>query len=230
MSTRPAFLFDLDGTLADTLGDIAASTNHVRERHGLPAVDLATVRTYVGDGARKLLARALADVLAELPATAIDARLDAAFEHYVEHHLDQCTKTVRLYPGVREFLTARHAEGHPLAVVTNKPARFAAPIVQHLELEELLPVVVGGDTLPVRKPDPEPLRHALRELGRPTENLTAADVTMVGDGPQDLRAARALGARSIACLFGFTAPERLRDEGADEYWHAFGESAATGTA
>ncbi|MFM1874192.1 MAG: hypothetical protein RL398_3614 [Planctomycetota bacterium] len=216
MTAPRTFLFDLDGTLADTLADIAASTNHVRQLHGMQPVAEAIVRTFVGDGARTLLRRALAEVLPP-DGPGREAFVDAAFAAYAAHHRDQCTKLVRIYPGVREFLTARAAEGCALAVVTNKPERFAVPIVAHLGLAELLPVVVGGDTLPVRKPDPAPLQLALARLGRPT-----AEATMVGDGVQDLRAAKALGLRTIACLFGFGDPAALRKEGADVYWERFG--------
>lgn len=216
--TRPApFLFDLDGTLADTLTDIAASTNHVRAAHGLPAVPVAAVRAFVGDGARTLLRRALADVL---PADAASGEraIDAAFAGYVEHHTVQCLRTVRAFPGVREHLESLRAAGHGLAVVTNKPERFAVPIVRHLGLHDLLTVVVGGDTLPLRKPDPAPLALALARLGCGGEVAG----TMVGDGVQDLRAGKALGLRTVACLFGYGDAAKLRAEGADAFWCAFG--------
>jgi phosphoglycolate phosphatase len=218
----PPFLFDLDGTLADTLADLAASANHVRDLHGLPPVPVATVRMFVGDGARTLLQRALEDVLPTDEAARQQA-LDAAFADYVAHHDAQCTVLARTFPGVREHLERLHAAGHPLAVVTNKPERFAVPIVRHLQLDDLLPVVIGGDTLPQKKPDPAPLHHALRQLGAAPNGGT-----MVGDGLQDLRAAKAGGLRTIACLFGYGDPAALRREGADGYWRAFGLPAVGG--
>ncbi len=219
MTPQHAFLFDLDGTLADTLADIAASTNHVRAAHGLAALPAAVVRTFVGDGARTLLRRALDGALPTDP-PAREAAIDAAFALYAEHHATGCLCQVRAYPGVTEVLTGLRAEGCALAVVTNKPERFAVPIVAHLGLHALLPVVVGGDTLAVKKPDPAPLRHALARLGVP-----AAHATMVGDGVQDLRAAKAAGLRTIACLFGYGDAAALRAEGADAYWSAFGRTA-----
>jgi phosphoglycolate phosphatase len=210
-------LFDLDGTLADTLPDLHASTNHVRARHGLPPATLAELRSFVGDGARTLLARAVA---ARLPdeAHARDEVLDAAFADYVAHHALQCTGEAQLYPGVAAFLQRLHAAGHALAVVTNKPERCARPVLVHLGLLPLLGALVGGDTLPQKKPDPAPVLHALRTLG-----AAAATATMVGDGVQDLRAAKAAGVRTIACLFGYGDPLALRTEGAHVYWRAFGE-------
>jgi phosphoglycolate phosphatase len=215
-----AFLFDLDGTLADTLPDIAASTNHVRAAFELPPLPAAAVRAFVGDGARSLLRQALEPRLAPLAATAREVQLDAAFATYVAHHEAQCTQLLRIYPGVRTHLEALCARGHALAVVTNKPERFATPIVRHLGLAEMLPVVVGGDTLPKKKPDPAPLRHALERLG-----ADAHAATMVGDGLPDLRAGRAAGLRTIGCLYGYGDPEALRAHGADRFWRAFGVDA-----
>jgi len=210
LTTPLPFLFDLDGTLAETLPDIAASTNHVRTLRGLSPLSLAEVRGHVGDGARTLVARVLGDGASE-------SAIDVAFAAYLEHHEAQCTVHVRPFPGVLPHLTALRERGHRLAVVTNKAERFAKKIVAKLGLDELLPVVVGGDTLPVKKPDPAPLRHALRALG-----CSSDAGTMVGDGLQDLRSAKAAGLRTIGCLFGYGDPAALRREGADAYWRAFG--------
>ncbi|MCC7395593.1 MAG: HAD-IA family hydrolase [Planctomycetes bacterium] len=216
MTLPPPFLFDLDGTLADTLPDIAASANHVRVAHGLSPAPAEVARSWLGDGARALLSRALAEVL---PAAGPprEAALDAAFASYVDHHRAQCTVHARLFPGVLDHLATLRERGHALAIVTNKPARFARPVVAHLGLDRLCAVLVGGDTLPVRKPDPAPLRHALQQLGSGGDGAT-----MVGDGLQDLRAAKLLGLCTIACLFGYGDPAKLRAEGADAYWRAFG--------
>jgi phosphoglycolate phosphatase len=219
VGSRAAFLFDLDGTLADTLPDIAASANHVRAAFGLAALPVTAVKSFVGDGARTLLRRALAGALPE-ESRAAEQRLDDAFATYVAHHRRQCTVHARLLPGVRETLTALRERGCALGVVTNKPERFARPLLAHLGLHELLGAIVGGDTVPQKKPDPAPVLEALRLLG------AAADAsTMVGDGVQDLRAGKAAGLRTIACLFGYGDPEALRAEGADVYWSSFGELA-----
>ena len=214
VSTAPAFLFDLDGTLADTLPDLVASTNHVRACYDLPAADAATVRRWIGDGARALLRRALA------PRPLDDAGLDDAYERYVEHHRGQCVRDCRLFDGAASHLRALRDAGHPVAVVTNKPELFALPVARHLGLYEFTEVVVGGDTLQSKKPDPAMLAHALERLAAPVQGAT-----MVGDGLQDLRAGKALGLRTVACLFGYGDAAALRQEGADTYWSAFGRSA-----
>lgn len=220
MRLPPAFLFDLDGTLAQTIADLAASANFVRGRRGLPPLSEAAVQSFVGDGARTLVHRALAEILPAGGAS-LERELDAAFADYVAHHRDQCTVHVRPFAGAREHLEALRRQGHPLAVVTNKPERFAVPIVRKLDLAGLLPVVVGGDTTPQKKPDPAPLRHALDLLGASPQGAT-----MVGDGVQDLRAGKALGLRTIGCLFGYGDRQALRREGADAFWTAFGVAAA----
>ena len=207
---RTAILLDLDGTLVDSLADIAASLNHVRREHGLAPLPAAAVREMVGDGAGKLLERGLADL--EDPPRPRDA-----FAIYEAHHHDQCTREVVPYPGVVETLQRWHAAGIALGVVTNKPERFARRILEHLDLDRYFGAVVGGDTTTEKKPSPVPLRAALAILGRPD-----GDVLMVGDGLQDLQAGKAAKVATAAVLYGFRPPELLRAEGADEYWERFG--------
>ncbi|HIE70418.1 MAG TPA: HAD family hydrolase, partial [Planctomycetes bacterium] len=152
VTPKRAFLFDLDGTLADTLPDIAATTNHVRQSHGLSPVDTTTVRTYIGDGAKALLRRALAELS---PNEGLhEALLEEAFAAYIEHHRAQCTVHVQLYPGVQSHLILLREAGHGIAVVTNKPEQFAIPVARHLGLDQFTSVIIGGDTLPTKKPDP----------------------------------------------------------------------------
>src|SRR5262245_308163 len=124
----PPFLFDLDGTLADTIADIAASANHVRAQHGLQPLAVATVQTFVGNGAAALLH----DALADLGWHADDPRWHDVRRSYAAHHATECTQTARLYPGVREHLAVLRARGHALGVVTNKPAAFAHRLLEHL--------------------------------------------------------------------------------------------------
>jgi phosphoglycolate phosphatase len=216
VADRPhPFLFDLDGTLADTLADIAASTDHVRAGFGLPPLGAAGVRDLVGHGAGTLLRRALR----ELGAADGDPLFDRAYAIYAAHHQEQCTRTARLYPGARAWLDAHAARGHAFAVVTNKPERFARAVLAHLGVADDFAIVIGGDSGPTRKPDPAPLHAALQRLG-------AGAGTMVGDGETDVRAGKAAGLQTIACLYGYRPPELLRAEGADRYWSAFGVDCA----
>lgn len=211
--TLPPLLLDLDGTLVDSLADIAASANHVRAAFGLGPLSHGAVRAMVGDGAALLLRRALAEL-----GEPVDVA--TAWPIYDEHHRQQCTDMVVPYPGVVSHLDAWHEAGRRMAVVTNKPERFARQILEHLALDRYFSAVVGGDTTPVRKPDPAPLHAALEALG-----AAPADAFMVGDGIQDLRAGRAAGTRTIAALYGFRDEASLRAEGADSFWSAFGVEA-----
>ncbi len=211
MHNPPPMLLDLDGTLADTLEDIRASANHVRGAYGLEPLPADAVRELVGNGAQALLRGALQE------AGPFEPLRERAWALYREHHTEQCLVHVRAYPGVCEHLRRWQGEGRPMAVVTNKPEAFAAAILDHLELTELLPVLIGGDTIPQRKPAPEPIWAALDRLGAPR-----TPAIMVGDSPGDLRAGRAAGLTTIAALYGYRPAEELRREGADIYWRGFG--------
>ena len=206
---EPPLLFDLDGTLVDSLPDIAATINAVRAAQGHPELPLAAVRGMVGDGLTKLLERALPGATPE--------QMKAAKRAYREHHLAQCTRLVRPFAGVTDHLLTWQARGWPMAVVTNKSAVFAERILDHLDLRRFFPVLVDGESVPAKKPSPEPCRRALRELG-----VSGARGTMIGDGVQDLRAGKAAGLRTVGALFGYREPQVLRAEGADTFWSAFG--------
>lgn len=205
---RRALLLDLDGTLVDSLADIAASVDHVRVALGLAALGTARVRAMVGDGAARLLTAAFADQASPPP-------LEELWPIYAAHHEQQCTKLVTAYPGVVATLARWRDDGLLTAVVTNKPLRFAERVLAHVGVR--VDVVIGGDSLAERKPSPAPLLEALRRL-----DVTAANAAMAGDGLQDLRAGKAAGVRTIAALYGFRDPIELRREGADEYWVRFG--------
>lgn len=204
---EPPLLFDLDGTLVDSLPDIAATINAVRESQGHPVLSLAAVRGMVGDGLTKLLERALPSAKPE--------QMKAAKRFYREHHLEQCTRLVRTFAGVHDHLLAWQDRGWPMAVVTNKSAVFAERILDHLDLRRFFPVLVDGESVAAKKPSPEPCLRALRELG-------ASGGTMIGDGVQDLRAGKAAGLRTVGALFGYREPHVLRAEGANAFWSAFG--------
>jgi phosphoglycolate phosphatase len=188
-------VFDLDGTLIDSRRDIVAAANHALLGGGLPELPALEIESYVGDGARLLLARA-----ARLDET--DPRLDpllAAFlDYYCAHPLDHTT----LMPGVRSVL--RQLEGLSLAVCTNKPRLTSVRVLDGLELSSCFSLVVAGDDLPERKPSPVPILHIARELG-----IAAEELVVVGDGAQDVLAGRRAGARTIGVEGGIQPADRL---------------------
>lgn len=186
--TRAA-LWDLDGTLVDSAGDIAAAVDRTLLRHGLPALGEATVRRFIGDGARKLVDRCVT----EAGGTPEDGHLADFLDAYAAHLVDH----TRVHPP--ELIGLLADLRTPMAVVTNKPEALTRGILDALDLARFFPVVIGGDTLPTRKPDPGMLLEALRRLG-------ATEGVLVGDGPADVGAARAAGMPMLGVTWGIAVP------------------------
>jgi phosphoglycolate phosphatase len=191
---RPV-VFDLDGTLIDSRADIAAACNHALEAVGRAPLPLERVAGFVGDGARQLLARAFA-----LPEDAVE--LDAHLEVFLDFYTAHPSPHTSLYPGVRAVLA--RLSGRRLAVCTNKPRRTTDAVLSALGLTSAFASVVAGGDTPDRKPGPGPLRRVAADLGVAPELLV-----MVGDGPQDVMAARAVGAHAVGVRHGFLPLERL---------------------
>jgi phosphoglycolate phosphatase len=195
MKKARAVVFDLDGTLVDSLDDISAATNFALAAHGHGELATAEIAGYVGDGARLLLARA-----ARLEPTSAElAALLATFlERYTAHAVDH----TRLSPGAEQALSALC--GLPLAICTNKPRPTTEAVLGLLGVRALFSSVVAGGDTARNKPDPEPLVRVASELG-----LSSDELVMVGDLPQDVLCGRAAGARTVAVLGGFASADRL---------------------
>lgn len=194
-------VFDLDGTLIDSRRDIAECCNAALVDLGRAPLAEARIATYVGDGARKLLARALESDDASL--------LDRAMESFARHYLARPVRHTKWLPGAENCL---HLRGeHLLAVATNKREDIAVAIVEALGAREAFACVVGGGGGPL-KPDPAALARAVRESGFGGD---ARDVWMIGDGPQDVGAGKAFGATTVAVLGGFHSKEKLEALGPD---------------
>lgn len=179
------FLFDLDGTLVDSVLDLATGINLLRGELGLTPLPIERVRACVGDGATQLVMRAISEV------PFCDANLKRFLTLYGEHLLDQ----TRIYPGILDFLD-RHRHQR-LGVVTNKPYAYTLPVLAGLGLAPYFEVVVGGDTCSEKKPHPAPVQHALQQLG-----TTPHSAVMIGDHHTDLRAGAAAGVRTCFCSWG----------------------------
>ena len=192
MQIPQLFLFDLDGTLIDSRADLAAAVNAMRALHGLPALPLEKVASYVGDGVRVLAQRALegAAVEPDLAAREISAA-------YAEHLTDRTSA----YPGVDAGLRALRAAGHDLALVTNKPAPHARRLMDHFGWTPLFAAILGGGDVAELKPSPLPLQTAMRRTGHRPETTW-----MVGDHHTDLEAARRASIRSIFLESGIGHP------------------------
>lgn len=204
---RRAVLFDLDGTLVDSVPDLCAAVNEVLSECRRPPLSETEIRSYVGDGAQMLLARAFSRSLDADPATAVVERAWVAFMKAYDAHL--CVHS-RLYPGVAETLSQLQGAGALLGIVTNKPTRFIDPLLKRLGVSDCFGAMVGGDTLAQRKPDPAPVLEAMAQLG-----MTGGEqAVMVGDSLNDVRAGRAAGCVVIGVSYGYNQGADLVQAGA----------------
>ena len=191
--------FDMDGTLIDSAADIGAAVNRMRVSFGLKELPRESVIRMVGNGARVLVARALADTP--------DADLDEAFRRYRHEYDTHLVVETRLYPGVPEGLEALKTAGFRLAVFTNKPYKSTLFILKELGIDALFPVVVGADSGFPLKPAPEALFHILKET-----ETDAACSWMVGDNWTDIDSGRAAGFRTAYCTWGYGAPDKYQPD------------------
>lgn len=192
---RRTIVFDLDGTLVDTAPDLCGALNWVLEREGRPLVPVEDVRHMVGEGARKLIERGLA---ASGP-TPDAAEIEDHVVHFLDHYRRNLSAQSALFPGVEETLDALTGEGAQIAICTNKPEGLAVQLMDELGLGHRFPVILGGDSLPVRKPDPGHLLGTIQRMG-----AALSDTVFVGDSHVDVATARAARVPVIAVSFGYS--------------------------
>ena len=199
MSLRGAFpklaLFDLDGTLLDSAPDFVATLSILRARHGLPPLAPERIRPHVSRGARAMILAAFPDH--------DDAAREALVQPFLDIYRGELSKHGAPFEGVEAMLMAIEDAGCRWGIVTNKPEALARALMPLLGWESRCAVLVGGDTLPTRKPDPAPLLHAARLAG-----VDPADCVYVGDDARDIVAAQAAGMPSVVALWGY----RLDDD------------------
>jgi len=205
--------FDLDGTLIDSAPEIAGAVNALLAERGRPTLALDAVTAMVGDGSAALVARAFAAAGGALDADGHRLALARFLEIYEAWPADPA----QVYPGVRETLAALAGAGLRLGLCTNKPERVTRAVLEAVGLARFFAAVAGGDTLPVRKPDPRHLAHVLDGLG-----VAPSRAAMVGDNAHDMSAARALGVPGIAVSYGYPRMP-LADLGADALVDRFDE-------
>jgi phosphoglycolate phosphatase len=200
---RTAVLFDFDGTLADTAADLCAAANAMRVDEGLPPLPLADFRPWVSRGGKAMLDIAF-------------AHRDEAFRagllgEFLQRYAADSARHTRLFPGVADLLDALESSRIPWGIVTNKPFHLAKPVVEALGLAERCAILLGGDSLPRKKPDPLQLTTACTHL-----DVQPSQAIYVGDDLRDVEAAHACGMPCIAAAWGYVPPgQDPADWGAD---------------
>ena len=204
-------LFDLDGTLIDSAPQLALAVNRTLTELGLAEADEAVVRTWVGNGADKLIQRAL-DYRAA-------PELFASARPLFDRHYQACLlEGLAMYDGVEQCLRRLQALGYRQGIVTNKPSHFVQPILDALGIADCFALWLGGNCVPVKKPSPEPLLHACQELG-----VSPARTLMVGDSENDVLAAKAAGMKVVGLTYGYNYGRPIADSRPDWVFEHFSQ-------
>ena len=203
LQEKNILLFDLDGTLVDSAPDLALAVNRTLLDLGKIEFDQQTIRGWVGNGAKVLIERALSG------SDTINEQLDAALAEdalaiFLAHYQQCLCIESALYDDVKKGLFNLKAAGFRLAIITNKPADFIQPILAGLGIDNVFELLIGGDTLPERKPHPAPLHYALEQL-----KVSAEQCLMIGDSKNDILAAKAANIDSIGLTYGYNYGEDL---------------------
>lgn len=195
-------LIDVDGTLVDSVPDLTYCVDEMMKALGRPVHGEAKVRNWVGNGVERLVRRAL---IGRLDGEPDEADYQRAYPIFLDLYAENTSKRSRLYPGIREGLDYLKAAGYNLGCVTNKAAQFTEPLLRDLDVADDFSIIVSGDTLPQKKPDPAPLLHAARFFG-----VDPARALMVGDSVSDVKAARAAGFQIVCMSYGYNHGEDIR--------------------
>ncbi|MCL1143552.1 phosphoglycolate phosphatase [Shewanella gaetbuli] len=196
-----AIAFDLDGTLIDSVPDLAAATNATLAELSLPLATEDQVRSWVGNGAKTLMRRALNNAMNSEVSDEQLAETMPRFMHYYGEFLE---KHSRLYPNVLVTISALKQAGYPLAIVTNKPYEFTVPLLKAFGLADFFDHVLGGDSLAKMKPDPLPLTHLLEQW-----KISSDELLMIGDSKNDILAAKSANVAVIGLTYGYNYGEHI---------------------
>ena len=200
-------LIDVDGTLVDSVPDLAFCVEEMLAGLGRAPRGEAAVRNWVGNGVERLVRRAL---IGQLDGEPSDADFERAYPIFLDLYRENTSKRSRLYPGVIDGLDFLAGAGYRLGCVTNKAAQFTEPLLRDLGLIDRFDIVVSGDTLPRKKPDPMPLLHAAEHFA-----VAPAESLMLGDSVSDVKAARAAGFSIICMSYGYNHGKDIRDANPD---------------
>jgi len=196
-----ALAFDLDGTLTDSAPGLAGAVDGALNELNLPMAGIERVSTWIGNGADILIERALTWALGHAPQSDLLSDARVLLDKHYAHSVDGGSL---LYPGVKETLAALAAHNLPMALVTNKPTPFVAPLLQSLDIADYFSLIIGGDDVVAKKPHPAPLFLVLGKFG-----LLPGELVFVGDSRNDIQAAQAAGCPCIGLTYGYNYGEPI---------------------
>ncbi len=198
-------IFDLDGTLIDSVPDIAVATNKMLADLGKQTFSEDDIRHWVGNGSRKLIERALAHAI-EDKETITTSLINQAEQLFFQHYQQDCANKTVAYNGVDKGLIALKNHGFTLALVTNKPMQFVPSILAYFNWQDLFSVVLGGDSVAEKKPSPLPLNYVCEKL-----NISLKNAMMIGDSKNDIFAGKNAGMQTIGLSYGYNYGQAIED-------------------
>ena len=207
IKTPEMVLIDVDGTLVDSVPDLAFCVDEMMKALDMPVHGEAKVREWVGNGVERLTRRAL---IGQLEGEPDDALFEKAYPIFLTLYAENTSKRSQLYPGVAEGVAYLEEAGYKLGCVTNKAAQFTEPLLKDLGVSDHFEIIISGDTLPKKKPDPMPLLHVAEHFGVKPENAL-----MLGDSVSDVKAARAAGFQIICMSYGYNHGVDIREANPD---------------
>ena len=200
---KTLLIFDLDGTLINSALDLALAVNYMLEQLERDSFDEEVIHGWVGNGALTLVKRALSGAR-EVEVSLDEAYVEKALKIFLDYYeKNLCNATVP-YPHVLETLNALKEKGYTLAIVTNKPFAFVSPILKGLGMDDLFALILGGDSLPEKKPHPQPLLHVCESL-----EVDVVNAVMIGDSKNDILAANTCGMDSVGVTYGYNYGEDI---------------------
>lgn len=215
---KQLLIFDFDGTLIDSVPDLADATNTMLKQLGKPTYSLDTVKQWVGNGSRLLVERALVGSTKVPEGALTQVEADHAEQVFLEAYNDiEESKTIA-YPDVDQGLHQLKQAGFTLALVTNKPIRFVPKILESFGWTELFSSVLGGDSLPVKKPDPTPLLHTCKTLG-----FTPEQAIMIGDSINDMLAGQNAEMDTLGLSYGYNYGKDIGESSPTQVFNSFND-------
>ena len=203
---KQLLIFDFDGTLIDSVPDLADATNAMLTTLGKTPYPLGSIRNWVGNGSRMLVERALVGKIEVLEGELAKEAVDHAEQVFFDAYKNISGSKTVAYPDVDSGLRKLQAAGYELALVTNKPIRFVPKILQSFGWQDIFSEVLGGDSLPSKKPDPAPLLHVCEAL-----NVTPEQAVMIGDSKNDILAGQNANMDTLALSYGYNYGQDIRE-------------------